>query len=140
MSRYSNTTLTGYSLDFQMSHRGTDMRQVICPYCDQQARYMDSKHIYHGVSYGMSYVCLPCQAWVGVHKGSDKPLGRLANAELRSWKIKAHAAFDPLWKSKKMSRGAAYRLLQDKLGIDKSECHIGMFDVDTCKRTIEVLT
>ena len=31
-------------------------------------------------------------AYVGVHKGTDKPLGRLANAELRYWKKRAHAA------------------------------------------------
>ena len=115
------------------------MRQVTCPYCQSDAQFVDSISIYKVRSYGMAYACFPCGAWVGVHKGTDKPLGRLANAELRKWKIKAHAAFDPLWKSKKMSRGAAYRHLRDKLGIDKSKCHIGMFDVDMCKRVIEEL-
>ena len=32
----------------------------------------------------MIYICKPCDAYVGVHKGTDKALGRLANKELRS--------------------------------------------------------
>ena len=115
------------------------MNNVICPYCERPAVFVDSSEVYNGRSYGMIYLCKPCWAYVGVHKGTDKPLGRLADAELRRWKIKAHAVFDPLWKTKQMSRGAAYRHLQNKLGIPKADCHIGMFDVDTCKRVIEVL-
>ena len=61
------------------------MRKVYCDYCGRQAEYVDSKVIY-GKSYGMMYLCRNCMAYVGVHKGTDKPLGRLANAELRYWK------------------------------------------------------
>lgn len=70
------------------------MRKVHCDYCGRRAEYVDSKVIY-GKSYGMIYLCRNCMAYVGVHKGSDKPLGRLANAQLRHWKKEAHAAFDP---------------------------------------------
>lgn len=51
------------------------MRKVFCDYCGQQAEYVDSKIIY-GRSYGMMYLCRTCMAYVGVHKGTDKPLGR----------------------------------------------------------------
>ena len=61
------------------------MRKVYCDYCGRQAEYVDSKVVY-GKSYGMMYLCRNCMAYVGVHKGTDKPLGRLANAELRYWK------------------------------------------------------
>lgn len=70
------------------------MRKVYCDYCGRQAEYVDSKVVY-GKSYGMMYLCRNCMAYVGVHKGTDKPLGRLANAELRYWKKRAHAVFDP---------------------------------------------
>lgn len=73
------------------------MRKVYCDYCGRETEYVDSKVIY-GKSYGKIYLCRNCMAYVGVHKGTDKPLGRLANAELRNWKKAAHAVFDPLWK------------------------------------------
>ena len=59
---------------------------VICDYCGKPAQFVDSASVYHGHSYGMVYYCPDCQAWVGVHKGTDRPLGRLADAELRRWK------------------------------------------------------
>jgi hypothetical protein len=93
----------------------------------------------------MIYLCRPCKAWVGVHKGTDKPLGRLANKELREWKIKAHAAFDPLWKakmsqghSKKSARNSGYAWLAEQMGIPREACHVGMFDVEQCKRVVEI--
>ena len=79
-------------------------RIVICDYCGTPADFVDSSVVYHGHSFGMIYLCPRCGAYVGVHKGSDKPLGRLANSELRNWKKAAHAAFDPLWKYGKEQR------------------------------------
>lgn len=116
----------------------------LCPYCHAETIYIDSAEVY-GKSYGMIYLCRPCKAWVGVHKGSSTALGRLANDELREWKKKAHSLFDPLWQrkinkgfSKKMARGAGYKWLANELGIDIDLCHIGMFDVDTCKQVVEI--
>ncbi|WP_278247013.1 zinc-finger-containing protein [Agathobaculum desmolans] len=73
------------------------MKDVICNYCGRKAELVDSKVIY-GTSYGMMYLCRRCNAYVGCHKGTDRPLGRLADAELRYWKKAAHAVFDPLWR------------------------------------------
>lgn len=115
------------------------MRKVHCDYCGRQAEYVDSKIIY-GKSYGMVYLCRNCMAYVGVHKGTDKPLGRLANAQLRYWKKQAHAAFDPLWKYGRFRgyRNAAYAWLADKMALPVEKTHIGMFDVDQCKRAIRI--
>jgi hypothetical protein len=117
------------------------MEPPICPYCNHAAKLIDSIVIYRVRSYGMMWHCAPCDAYVGVHKDSKEhvPLGRLANAELRKWKMKAHAAFDPLWKEQGLKRKEAYQKLADLLGIPVKETHIGMFDVDQCKRVIEVL-
>ena len=125
---------------------------VVCPYCSHSAQLVDSAEVYHGRSYGPIYLCRPCQAWVGVHKGTTTPLGRLANQELRTWKRRAHAAFDPLWQKKltirrqqrgptykkHYARGSGYRWLAEQLGIPRDDCHIGMFDVDVCKRVVEI--
>jgi hypothetical protein len=95
--------------------------------------------------------CAPCDAYVGCHPPAGKngkgghgdgtvPLGRLANAELRRWKSFAHRVFDPMWKDGEMRRKQAYRWLAQQLNIDFKDCHIGEFDVQTCKRVVEVCT
>lgn len=116
--------------------RNKIMQGKICPYCGADTEYVDSSCVY-GSSYGMIYICKPCDAYVGVHKGTDESLGRLANAELRKWKKATHSIFDVLWKERRMTRNQAYEWLADKLKIKREDCHIGMFDEDMCKRAIE---
>lgn len=106
-----------------------------CPYCHSGTEYVDSLIVY-GRSYGMIYLCGQCKAWVGVHKGTDKALGRLANAELREWKKAAHSSFDRLWQSGNMKRPSAYKWLSESIGTTPEYTHIGMFDVDKCKLTV----
>jgi len=113
------------------------MINITCPYCGQRAKYVDSKIVY-GKSYGMIYLCSDCDAYVGVHKGTDKPLGRLADKELRYWKMAAHEAFDPIWKTKRMKRNQAYKWLAERMGLSPKETHIGMFDVSQCKKVIKI--
>lgn len=110
-----------------------------CPYCGSKTEYIDSSFVY-GRSYGMIYICKPCDAYVGVHKGTNKAKGRLANAELRELKKQAHYHFDKLWKEGNMKRSQAYKWLAKQLNIKPKECHIGMMDNDRCKRVIELLT
>ena len=116
------------------------MRKVYCDYCGRQAEYVDSKVVY-GKSYGMMYLCRNCMAYVGVHKGTDKPLGRLANAELRYWKKRAHAVFDPLWQRGRFRghRNAAYGWLAQKMGLPVEQTQIGMFDVAQCRKAIHII-
>jgi hypothetical protein len=115
-----------------------------CPYCNDKPKLIDSVEIY-GTSYGMAYYCAPCDALVNCHKGTTKPLGRLANKELRYWKRVAHEHFDPLWKkaiekgrTKKEARGAAYKWLAKQMNLDIELCHVGMFDIEQCKKVIEL--
>jgi len=114
------------------------MAEVVCPYCSGKAVLTSSAEVYGGRDYGPIYLCRPCHAYVGCHKGTNRPLGRLADAELRDWKKRAHAAFDPLWKQGYMERRGAYAWLGGALEKKKEDCHIGMFDVDTCKKAVEV--
>jgi len=117
--------------------RSQPQPSVRCPYCGAFARLKDSIEVY-GRSYGMIWDCRPCDAYVGVHKDSPThyPLGRLANKELREWKMKAHAAFDPLWKSGKMTRSEAYKALGAKLRMSPARTHIGWFDVEQCQAVV----
>lgn len=110
---------------------------VICDYCGQTAQFVNSSEVYSR-SYGMIYYCPACQAWVGVHAGTDKPLGRLANAQLRELKKSAHKAFDPLWKHGRMKRDQAYTWLAKKMDIPIETAHIGMFDESQCQNVITI--
>jgi hypothetical protein len=124
-------------------------RIVMCPYCGERAKFVQGKRIYHGRGSWDEkwfWACLPCGAWVGCHAASEKygrvgdePLGRLANEELRIAKMGAHEAFDPIWKEGGVKRKDAYKWLAEQLGIPARECHIGMFDVDMCRKVIHVV-
>ena len=37
-----------------------------------------------------------------------------------------------------MIRAEAYRWLAGRLGIEKDECHVGLFDAETCRRVVEL--
>lgn len=118
------------------------MYEVICDYCNIATRLAKGNEIYpHRPDLASLnfYLCDSCGAYVGCHKNGDgkRPLGRVANAELRKAKSKAHAAFDPLWKSGRMSRGKAYAVLAQYMGIHKGQCPIGMFDIEQCERVVE---
>lgn len=116
-----------------------------CPYCGGDAELTTGYKVYpHRLDLAdlKVWACFPCDAWVGTHKNSPThaPLGRLANPELRKAKMAAHAAFDPWWKSGRMSRRKAYALLAEKMGIHKDQAHIGMFDVEQCKQVVMLFT
>lgn len=114
----------------------------ICPYCGRASEVTTGAIIYHGrpdLAAKKIFACFPCGAWVGCHENSGKPLGRLADAALRRAKMQAHQALDPLWHGTKR-RAAVYRWLAGELGIDPRDCHIGMFDIETCQRVIDICT
>ena len=96
-----------------------------------------------------------CDSYCGCHPGTKRPLGSPAGPELRRARgILRTDKIDPLWmsahehecydghnaqdrKAIKMIQNAArtrvYRWLADQLKIDPKVCHIGMFDLETCR-------
>lgn len=115
-----------------------------CPYCGAEVILKDASFIYHSnksKEWGKVWVCSSypkCNSYVGCHKGTEIPLGRLANARLRTLKKEAHRQFDPMWKSGLMDRREAYKWLSKMLDIPQQECHIGMFDIKMCQRVIHL--
>lgn len=115
-----------------------------CPYCGAIVELKDATYIYHksqAKSWGKMWVCSnypKCNSYVGCHKGTTLPLGRLANERLRTLKMEAHKQFDPIWKSGLLSRKEAYKWLADMLDIPQDECHIGMFDIKMCQKVIHL--
>ena len=114
-----------------------------CPYCLQKARLVSGLIVYPHIPElhaGAYWQCEPCGAYVGCHAQSNTSFGTPANAELRRERRKAHEAFDSIRKEKHngVSRSQAYARLADRLGIDVDRCHIGLFDIDTCRKVQEI--
>jgi len=107
-----------------------------CPYCDQQAEWVENKEVY-GRNYGKSYMiwlCRPCDAYVGCHNNTQQAFGSMADKATRDARMKAHAAVDPIWKSGKAYKGTVYKLLSKKLGYS---VHMGNASTKECEEIIK---
>lgn len=123
-----------------------------CPYCNNRARLVTGLVIYPrrpDLGHKKFWHCAPCRAYVGCHDAGvgqgngTKPLGRLANAELRAAKKRAHFAFDMLWldkTNKRRARQAAYTWLAAAMGLPVERCHIGEMDVQQCEQVVQLVT
>jgi hypothetical protein len=127
--------------------RGTRNDAATCAHCGKPAQLETGEAVYPerpDLAQKSFYFCRPCRAWVGCHPHTTKPLGTAANYALRSARRRAHAAFDPLWhvmsgfsrQGSGAARKAAYKWLAETLGIERDQCHIGMFSLDQCHRVI----
>lgn len=116
-------------------------KAIVCDYCMKPAVLASGAKIYPhrpDLARKWFYQCEPCDAYVGCHPSSTRPLGRLANPVLRSAKRRAHAAFDPLWKNRHLSRTSAYRLLSELMNLKPADTHIGMFNEEQCQKVVEI--
>lgn len=113
-----------------------------CRYCGNDVVFTSNAEIY-GREYGNGrcYLCRTCKAFVGVHTGTEIPLGTLANDELRKARKKAHNEFDKLWKrpTRIMTRYMAYGWLADKMGLEQKYTHIALFEIEQCKKVVKLV-
>ena len=116
----------------------------ICRYCGGVIRLVPADTVYRNSSgrFGMKsekiYQCQNCNARVGCHKGTDRPLGNVANEVLRLKRIETHRVFDSFWKRRHMSRTAGYKWLAKKMNLPEDAAHIGGFEMDQCQRVIDL--
>jgi hypothetical protein len=59
-------------------------------------------------------------------------------SKLARLRQEAHRAFDVYWEFGGVTRSQAYARLAAKLNMQKDQCHIGLFDEETCQRVIEL--
>jgi len=99
---------------------------ITCPYCKAKAQLASAATVYRGgLADKKVWVCSnfpSCDAFVGVHEATDKPLGSLANKALRALRKTCHAKLDPLWRSGEFARKELYGLAATFFG--KREFHI----------------
>lgn len=114
-----------------------------CPFCDSNVEIKHHSDVY-GKTFGdwpWLYKCTnaQCNSYVGMHPFTNIPLGTLADSLTRDARKKSKTLFQSLWMGKKtISRNEAYEWLASELGIPKSECHFGWFDVERCKQVSEI--
>lgn len=87
------------------------------------------------------WICDICKNFVGTHHNSDdktKPLGVIANKELKQLRVKIHSIIDPIWKSGKEDRKALYARLSKLLGYRYHTAEIR--NIEDANRIIELLT
>lgn len=110
------------------------MQIVNCSYCNQKAQLLSGDQVYNGrwdLANKWFYVCKPCDARVGCHPKTKKPLGTLAKKHLRDLRMQAHDAFDVIWRGTKVKRGHAYHLLATLF--KQSSVHISHMTEDEAK-------
>ena len=112
-------------------------KPTICRYCGGKVIFTDTSAIYENGGENI-YLCTNCNAYVGVHKGTDNPLGDLANAVLRLKRRETHEVFDAYWKEAGMTRSAGYKWLAVQLGIPVKSSHIGYFEMERCEKVIQL--
>ena len=117
---------------------------TICRYCGGVIKLIPAKMVYGestrrlGMEGEYLYQCQNCNARVGCHKGTTRPLGNVANEVLRLKRMEAHRVFDALWTSGRMTRTGAYRWLAGELHLRPDRAHIGGFEMDQCQKVIEL--
>lgn len=85
------------------------------------------------------YVCdryPACNSYVAAHRATLRPMGSLADAALRNKRIRAHRAFDQLWRSGLMTKKEAYQWMQAEFGLHEDQAHIAQFGTYMCDRLI----
>jgi len=88
---------------------------------DTEARLVDGGEIYphrQDLAHKKFWKCADCGNYVGCHPDSEKPLGFIPTAEVRKARREIHAILDPLWRSKKIRRGAAYKYISNRMGYE----------------------
>lgn len=112
-----------------------------CPYCGGKIVLRSADGIYKDNSKGvMLYVCSnypACDAYVRVHEGTMKPVGTLANGNLRKLRNTAHHYFNKLYESGVMTKDEAYSWLAYMISAPKSQAHIGYLGEYYCNVVIE---
>lgn len=117
---------------------------VKCPYCGAHAMRRPASVVYGEaarVKEGYLYVCSrwpACDAYVSAHLKSGRPMGTLANGELRHKRILAHRALEGFRRHNHMEKWEAYRWLQAKLGLGQEQAHIAMFSEYRCGQVVDL--
>lgn len=117
-----------------------------CPYCKRPTQRQTGRFVFPRrpeLAHRLFFVCSTCDARVGCHERTGRPLGTPANAELRLLRKRCHDTFDPLWVRaaphlRPTARTGAYVWLAAELGVDR--LHFGEVDEVQARQVLAFLT
>jgi ssDNA-binding Zn-finger/Zn-ribbon topoisomerase 1 len=117
------------------------MADLICPECGAMMILRETRKFTH--KDGSPRKFYGCSRWPnckGIHGAhpNGEPLGIPADKETKQWRMKAHDAFDGLWKKGNMTRNEAYDYLAGRMALSADDCHIGRFDKNQCMEAIKI--
>lgn len=113
-----------------------------CIHCGQDAEFTTGAEVYSHkrLADKAIWICRPCKAYCGCHKGTHVALGYPANKELRGARMILHQRrLDPLWKPAKgfdrtpYKREEVYRYLSQVMAIPRKQTHVAMFTLEQCR-------
>ena len=102
--------------------------KLYCPYCGGLAVLRPAEYVYGERNLNPDnylYVCSgypSCDSYIGVHKKSMRPMGTLANGDLRHKRIEAHRALNKVVQAGIMTKHGAYIWLQNRLCLRERTC------------------
>lgn len=106
----------------------TDLR---CPDCGSLLAYLATvpgrRPFYGCTQHGKT----GCRGGIGAHPDGS-PVGTPADQATRDARVRAHDAFDSLWRVGGFTRKEAYAWLQGAMGMLPDQAHIGRFDLEQC--------
>lgn len=130
-----------------------------CPSCHQRAELVSGYDIWpdrQDLWEKPIYRCGPCDTRVGCHPGTKRPLGPMADAELRRARMLLHEQrLDPIWKGAivaggyepedpkaraiitRTARSRVYKWLGAQMGI---EFHTATLTLDQCRQAWRLLS
>lgn len=92
--------------------------RIRCPKCGEKPVRTETR-------FGPRLDCCGLWAW-GNHPLADRDTHEARKA--------AHAAFDPIWKSRTLGRGQAYAMLAEAMGMTTKECHMKLMTAEQAQR------
>ena len=120
-------------------------REIYCCECKKevQARFTDWKEVYPNLRelpYHNFYICDVCKNFVGVHKGTNIPLGTIPTKEIKEYRKKIHSIIDPIFiksKDKKRTRNNIYKFLSN--AINKEYHTAELSTIEDCEKILFLL-
>ena len=119
-------------------------KEIKCPYCGSKAKLVHFYDIYgkdatHPERYAWACARFPqCDSYVSTIKGSTKPAGTLADAQLRHERIEAHRVIKNVVESG-MDQHSVYRYLEDRMGLQRDQLHIASSGIYYCRLVQQIL-
>ena len=121
-----------------------EKKEIKCPYCGSKAKLVHFYDIYgkdatHPERYAWACARFPqCDSYVSTIKGSTKPAGTLADAQLRHERIEAHRVIKKVVESG-MDQHSVYRYLEDRMGLQRDQLHIASSGIYYCRLVQQIL-